>query len=678
MVTNINSIENRELGVSVREKLNEVIATLNNLEDLLPSGPPGPQGIPGPPGTGIRVELNVIGTGFSIDEAPLENVENGDAFVVIGTGEPEEEPETGTDGLIETGTDGINDNGGPLPLNKATVFIYVQVTPAIADPPTPAVFQWVEAFTFTVPLEISTENVLYVSKGGNDARNSGQSLNESFKTIKHALEVAIGFSKPVSILVYPGKYIEEGNLVVPENSSVIGVGGQYATEVIAAPGFESTNMFLVNSGSYIQGFTFRNQVIDDFDDPSGGFGVAFAPDATIVRSPYIRDCGQVSNYGVLTVDVASDTVNIDFKNISAPLDPNPAEGPPNPLVGNGGGVLLADRAVLNTNSIFPYMLAFGATPRSPNGIGYCAKNGAGINGISSISVFQQCAFYALDGGQITLNNSGTQFGDISMRAKGSTPIVRPENPSDPSVFRSIPEAADVFDNEFVFESIANQAWQFAITQAQNTYQIGGFNTPENEEFTKRDTRNFLRALAFDLRGGTFQSSQSFVLGFFDFKADYAFDPNLVDLFIDTLDEIAFLVNTLIDQSGLPSGDVTDAADMVTQLKNLVNATLGDPQKVQFGSLIESLGHQFNNAGAGVNKNALPLNFRRPGRNRPVPFSVRQEAGGRVRFSGADEFNNQYFAGGTRINGLTGRFEGRPFDSAVRQIARRLANSRAFV
>jgi hypothetical protein len=118
--------------------------------------------------------------------------------------------------------------------------------------------------------------------------------------------------------------------------------------------------------------------------------------------------------------------------------------------------------------------------------------------------------------------------------------------------------------------------------------------------------------------------------------------------------------------------------MLDGLISVVKTTIDPgtrPAALTFGSLIESLAHQFNNAGSGVNANALPLNFRRPGSNQPVPFTVLEESGGRVRWSGADELNNQYFAGGTKINGLTGRFEGRPFNSTVRQIARRVSNSR---
>jgi len=81
-------------------------------------------------------------------------------------------------------------------------------------------------------------------------------------------------------------------------------------------------MFLLNSGSYAQGFAFRNMELDDFDDPSGGFAYAFAPGATIKRSPYVRDSSQLSNYNPSA--------------IAAPLDPANA----NPAVGKGAGMIL--------------------------------------------------------------------------------------------------------------------------------------------------------------------------------------------------------------------------------------------------------------------------------------------------------------------------------------------------
>ena len=117
--------------------------------------------------------------------------------------------------------------------------------------------------------------------------------------------------------------------------------------------------------------------------------------------------------------------------------------------------------------------------------------------------------------------------------------------------------------------------------------------------------------------------------------------------------------------------------MVTELiDNLITESVIRPDFLVFGSLVESIAHQFNGASAGVNRNALPLNFRNLGSAISAIASVLNEDGGRIRWSGADELNNQYFARGLKINGRTGRIEGRPFTSSVRKLARRASNSRA--
>ena len=118
-------------------------------------------------------------------------------------------------------------------------------------------------------------------------------------------------------------------------------------------------------------------------------------------------------------------------------------------------------------------------------------------------------------------------------------------------------------------------------------------------------------------------------------------------------------------------------DMVTELiDNVIIDSIIRPDFLKFGSLVESIAHQFNGASAGVNRNALPLNFRNVGRAIGANASVLSENGGRIRWSGSDELNNQYFARGLKINGRTGRIEGRPFTSSVRKLARRASNSRA--
>jgi len=582
---NISLIQNRELGLSTREKLNEVIEILNNLEDFAPPGPPGPPGEDGPPGPDVRVTLNVIG--FSETDAGLPQTANtGDAWLVTG-------PPGESDG---------EDN----------VEVYIW-----SDD------RWQLAFLFTTPFDEQVANVVYVAKNGNDG-NQGRAFGDAVLTIQRGIDIAGALGPNTVISVYPGIYVEEGNLEVPKDCGVVSVGGQYTTEVHASEECRENfrNMFLLNSGAYVQGFTFRNQEIDNFNDPSGGFAVAFAPGARILRSPYVRDLGQVSNYRPRVV--------------SAPLDPNPEgfafDDPnyvdesdfqhPNPLVGPGGGVLLADRAILDYRSIFPSLLSFAATPRSNNGIGYCAKNGAFINGISSISVFQQCSFFALNGGQVTLNNSATQFGDVSMRATGFTWVMRPVDK--PNNLIEGNQVTDLIEGNR--GNIIDNTWSAVVSNNP------GINTEENEEDFRERIGFLLEALGFDFQGGSQSANEAEYLAMLE---------DLVDIVTETIQNRS-------------------------------------TQQTPFGSLVESLGHQFNNAGAGVNKNSLPLNLSRPGQNRDVRFSILQQGRGRVRFSGADEQNNQYFARGTRINGITGKIEGRPFDSAVRQIARRLSNARGII
>lgn len=474
------------------------------------------------------------------------------------------------------------------------------------------------------------------------------SYQRPFATLEEAFSYVQVQPNPVSIAVFPGLHLTNGNLALPDFCSLVSMSGQYSTTIQMNEGFEEENCILVGSGCYVQGFAFTNMRVDDLDNPTKGFAVAFRPGALILRSPYIRDISQISNYR--------------REAIAAPLDP--ANG--NPLVGNGGGVLLADRAVLNQNSIFPYMLAFGATPRSPNGIGYVAKNGAGINGISSISIFQRTAFYALSGGQITLNNSGTQFGDISMRAKGTTPVVDPYETDTTNLIVSTDLADWIEDN---FDIIINDMWNFLV--------LAGYEV--NEVFTRRDARNWLQSIANDFRSGQQTGTRNFSAGLFDYKGDLVFDPNkvsgtggtLLEAFVDSYDRMRDFIVTVY-------GTNTQETTMLDELVVTITIdTISNPRRLDFGSLIESLGHQFNLAGAGVNKNALPLNFRRVGKPLAASGSVLQEQGGRVRWSGADELNNTYFTKGLRVNGRTGRLEGRPFTSSVRRLARRAANSRTF-
>ena len=352
-----------------------------------------------------------------------------------------------------------------------------------------------------------------VDAGSGDDKNPG-TMMQPVRTLERAFELCLekaggelnrnAINNAVHISVGPGTYYTKGNLMLPDDCSCTSTAGQYATVIEALPGYENNNGILVGSGCYVQGFGYQNWKVDNFDFPEGGFAIAYRPGAKLLRSPYLRDSTQLSNFlrqdvepplnpyntkgtladlgqtfvlatgltgtwsvddeikfssgaiGFLTWDDTLDTAKgytadiavnrtirvrnlkngVGFKIGDSITSESGGVGViesigiddfPNREVGRGGGCVLADRRVLDPDSLYTYVLCFGFTPRTQNGLGYVARDGAGINGIGSLSIFVRCAFYALNGGQMTLNNSGTQFGDISMRAKGTSQFFQPKN-----------------------------------------------------------------------------------------------------------------------------------------------------------------------------------------------------------------------------------------------------------
>ena len=341
---------------------------------------------------------------------------------------------------------------------------------------------------------------VHVASDGDD--NNPGSMLKPVRTLARASQLAIekaggdvnrnDINNAVHISVGPGTYYVDEPIVLPDDCALTSTAGQYATVIQKKPGWERTNGILVGSGCYVQGFAYMNFEVDNFDNPEGGFAIAYRPGALMRRSPYIRDSSQLSNFNRLDVEPPLNPFNskgtiadlgqefyleaghsaqaqfevddevtfssgargyisyiddidsnsqIYVRNLKGNVEPGDIlyaqrggtgtvdrlgiDDFPNRLVGRGGGCVLCDRALLDTDSLYTYLLCFGFTPRTQNGTGYVAKNGAGVNGIGSLSIFTRQAFFALDGGQVTLNNSGSQFGDISMRAKGKTTIVQP-------------------------------------------------------------------------------------------------------------------------------------------------------------------------------------------------------------------------------------------------------------
>lgn len=480
---------------------------------------------------------------------------------------------------------------------------------------------------------------VYVSSETITAGNG--SILTPYKSIEDAVEYIqtsanTDFS---SISVMPGTYYTNGNLEIPDNCAVIGIDGSHSVEVIMNGGYEENNCFLVGSGCVVQGITFKNQRVDSFDTPTKGFGVAFRPSALILKSPYVMDCIQLSNDNSEYVD--------------GPLDPATA----NQYVGRGGGLVLADKSVLDQNSLFASMFVHSCNARSFNGLGLVAKNGSEISGSSVTTMFQRNGYFAKDGGKIILENSNSNYGDITFRTNGSTLVVVPNSTAATMV--SSNEFADlIFNNK---QDIIDDMWNYLLN---NSFLIDGF-------IIKRDIGDLISAIVYDYRLGTQINTRNFVGTFFDYNAEL-FDinsPTLVSAYNLAFDRVKFYI----------TNDLSPSAGQTAMLNGLIDdvvkATVATPVTKEFAALIESTGHMFMYAGAGVNKNAMSINNKRLGAAPSVKATIMREGDTRIRYSGMDELNNQYFSDGLRLNSVNNKLEGRAFSSSLKKYTRRASNNR---
>lgn len=371
------------------------------------------------------------------------------------------------------------------------------------DPLTSESISEVVKLASSVPIE----NSLYVQKAGKDS-NSGDTWSSAFATIEAALEAAAARQSLTLIDIGPGVYITEGHLDVPDNTVIR--AAHRSVFIRPKAGFEEKNVFRLGSGCFLEGPVFEGWRLDDMDNPSEGFAVCFRPGALITRVPYVHK-----------VVVRTPPY---WTTIAPPLDRANA----NPLVGRGGGVVLADASVLDPDSIFPNIMTWGATPVTHNGIGYCAKNGALINAVNAVSLWCHRHFYALSGGQIVLSSCSTQFGDYTMVARGTRNIIKPTEVS--ITLSSQPTASAAVDaaKTTIIDNMLTDL-------ASNSFTTGW--PSDYDDITARDAGLFLQSLSWVLSTANENPMLDFAKGLFNTVGDRAFEPadyNYDKCFRDTL------------------------------------------------------------------------------------------------------------------------------------------------
>jgi hypothetical protein len=493
--------------------------------------------------------------------------------------------------------------------------------------------QSVIEFTANIPID----NTFFVRPTGDDL-STGTSWSSAVATIEKAIELANERDGETTLIdIAPGTYETEGFIDIPDNCIIRAV---HRTAIIVPKvGYEESNVFRMGSGCFIEGPVFEGWRIDDLENPTVGFAIAFRPGAMITRVPYVHKI-------VVRSDRYWDTV-------APPLDRDNQ----NPLVGIGGGVVLADGAVLSPYSIFPNIMTWGATPVSHNGIGYCAKNGALINAVNAVSLWAHKHFYALDGGQIVLSSCSTQFGDFTMVSKGARQIVSPQEVSI-ELSTNATAAASIITNR---DDIIDDMWNALVSNGYTTT----WNS-EDEVFTRRDAGIFLQSISWVIQTANEKPMLDFAKGLFDYNGVPVFSSDKLSAFIFAFEFMRDGINNLSEF------DAT-FQNIVTDLVSALSTTIQQTETRLEPSIITAIGHTWSGIMAGVALTKIP-----PARNlTTIRESILELDQGVVISSGQDDEGSALFVGGLEINADTGELTGPPFDQAVNRIATRAVIARSY-
>lgn len=519
--------------------------------------------------------------------------------------------------------------------------------------------------------------VFYVSEQGNDSFD-GKTLDTSFRTIKRATiaaseSIAENPSFPsyrVSIHVKSGYYTEQAPITVPPNTSIL--GDDLRTVVIRPTTATSgSNLFLMNNGTYAWGLRLEGCRIDNLEDPRNGFFFAFAPGAFIVTSPYVQNCT---------------ALHTPADKFYAPLD----SGSANPLVGNGPGGMIVDDSVLDGYSPLKSMIVDAYTQVAFNGIGICVRGGGYAQLVSFFTNFSRIGCFAIDGGQASLLNSNTTFGDFGLRSSGSRILV---NPNISIVSQSIDTTGS-----FLIKDNKESIQVYMITKLQVSgaygpnYQFGGSKYAS----TIKDSGLLIDALSDDLLSSGSARIAQFTAGLFkaqdtSVSKAYTVPPPSGSSF--TKGPIA-VFPLISNSSGSLAGDFVKSYEYIREyivndpdtlftsissagklkvsqslqvaidtIQKLIIQNAGSDLLEEFGSLLTSTSHDFSYSGAGVNFLALPNNQRGVGKTN---FDIRvvEEGGGRVFYTAGDEFGDFYSGDDFIIRQATGVIEGRTFIKSI--------------
>jgi len=152
-----------------------------------------------------------------------------------------------------------------------------------------ALTPWIDAITK------KNANVLYVAINGDD-RLDGLTMANAVANIHTALARANAYW---TVKVFPGQYLLRNNPVTIKRKVSL-IGNDLRTCDIS-PENETSDMFYMNTGAYVNGFTFRgHRAANPSSVKTGSAVFSYNPDGSagnITTSPYIQNCSSITTTG---------------------------------------------------------------------------------------------------------------------------------------------------------------------------------------------------------------------------------------------------------------------------------------------------------------------------------------------------------------------------------------------
>jgi hypothetical protein len=221
------------------------------------------------------------------------------------------------------------------------------------------------------------ENVLYVSKSGDDA-NSGTDLSSAKLTIKSAVAAAniLQTANPAgvtTIMIKAGDYIEDNPISLNAGISLV---GDNLRAVNVRPLNTTQDIFWVRNRCYITGMTFRDHL-----SPAAAVAFPSTGAGNIFTSPYVQNCSSITTTGC--------GMRID---------------------GNLAGGLKS-------------MVLDAYTQFNQGGLGIHITNQGYAQLVSIFTICCTSGVKCESGGTCSITNSNNSFGDYGLWADGAGPIL---------------------------------------------------------------------------------------------------------------------------------------------------------------------------------------------------------------------------------------------------------------